>query len=59
MIKLNLTEAEAGAMAGLLDAAVKSLGLRAIRDAAGLMDKLEQAVQAAKDEQNGDSDNHR
>ena len=58
MIKLELTEDEAQALAGLLDAAVKSLGLRAVKDAAVLMDKLEQAVQAGKDEQNGDSDNH-
>lgn len=45
MITIQLTEQELQALAGLLDAAVKSLGLRAVRDATSLLEKLEQATQ--------------
>lgn len=44
MITIQLTEQELQALAGLLDAAVKSLGLRAVRDAASLLAKLETAT---------------
>jgi hypothetical protein len=46
MIKLELTEHEIQALAGLLDAGVKALGLRAVKDAATLLDKLEAATQS-------------
>jgi hypothetical protein len=46
MITLTLTEQEVQALAGLLDAGVKALGLRAVKDAATLLDKLEEATQA-------------
>jgi hypothetical protein len=45
MIKLELTDQEIQALAGLLDAGVKALGLRAVKDAATLLDKLEAATQ--------------
>jgi hypothetical protein len=45
MISLSLTEQELQALAGLLDAGVKALGLRAVKDAASLLIKLEAAAQ--------------
>lgn len=45
MIKLELTETETQALAGLLDAGVKAVGLRAVKDAATLLAKLEAATQ--------------
>ena len=51
MITLHLTEAEIQALAGLLDAGVKALGLRAVKDAASLLTKLEEATQQ-KDQPN-------
>lgn len=45
MITISLTEQEFQALAGLLDAGVKALGLRAVRDAASLLAKLEDATQ--------------
>ena len=45
MITLTLTEQELQALAGLLDAGVKALGLRAVKDAASLLTKLEEATQ--------------
>ena len=45
MIKLELTEQETQALAGLLDAGVKAIGLRAVKDAASLLHKLETATQ--------------
>ncbi len=44
MITLNLTEQELQALAGLLDAGVKAIGLRAVKDAATLLDQLEEAT---------------
>ena len=44
MIKLELTPEETQALAGLLDAGVKAIGLRAVKDAASLLHKLEQAT---------------
>ena len=45
MIKLELTETEVQALAGLLDAGVKAIGLRAVKDASTLLEKLEAATQ--------------
>ena len=45
MITLQLTEHEVQALAGLLDAGVKAVGLRAVKDAATLLSKLEEAAQ--------------
>ena len=52
MIVLELTEQEAQALAGLMDAGVKSLGLRAVKDAATLLEKMEAATQT-KEPHNG------
>ena len=46
MTTLQLTDHEIQALAGLLDAGVKALGLRAVKDAATLLAKLEEATQA-------------
>lgn len=51
MITLTLTEQEIQALAGLLDAGVKAVGLRAVKDAASLLEKLEAATQ---ENDNGD-----
>lgn len=52
MIKVELTEQELQALVGLLDAGVKTVGLRAAKEAAILVDKLESAAQAAQSETN-------
>lgn len=50
MIKIELTDQELQALAGLLDAGVKALGLRAVKDAATLLDKLEEATKSQEPE---------
>jgi hypothetical protein len=45
MITITLTEQEVQTLAGLLDAGVKAIGLRAVKDAAALLAKLEEATQ--------------
>ena len=50
MIKLELSETEVQALAGLLDAGVKAAGLRAVKDAATLLEKLEAATQHLQEE---------
>jgi len=45
---IELTEAEFQAMAGMIDAAVKAAGLRAVKDAAALVVKMEAAQAAAE-----------
>lgn len=45
MTTIQLTDQELQALAGLLDAGVKALGLRAVKDAASLLAKLEEATQ--------------
>lgn len=45
MTTIQLTDQELQALAGLLDAGVKALGLRAVKDAASLLTKLEEATQ--------------
>jgi len=52
MITLELTNDELQALAGLLDAGVRATGLRAVKEAAALLEKLEAATQP-KDEDNG------
>jgi hypothetical protein len=49
MTTLQLTDHEIQALAGLLDAGVKALGLRAVKDAATLLAKLEEATQPKQD----------
>jgi hypothetical protein len=44
MHKIELTDAELQALVGLLDAGVKALGLRAVKDAAALLEKIEAAA---------------
>jgi len=51
MIKLELNEEEMAALAGLLDAGVRATGLRAVKDAAGLLEKIE----AAQEQTDGDN----
>lgn len=53
MITLQLTEQEIQALAGLLDAGVKAVGLRAVRDAASLLEKLEEATAPKEETDNG------
>ena len=55
MITLKLTEAEMQALAGLMDAGLRATGIRAARDAAVLLQKLESAVEAAKAAQQSDN----
>ncbi len=45
MTIIKFTEDELQALAGLLDAGVKALGLRAVKDAATLLAKLEEATE--------------
>jgi len=45
MITLELTNDELQALAGLLDAGVRATGLRAVKEAASLLEKLEAAAQ--------------
>lgn len=47
MIKIELTNDEIQALAGLLDLGVKSAGLSAVKQAASLLVKLEAAVAEA------------
>lgn len=54
MIKLELTKEELQALVGLLNAGVQATGLRAVKDAAVLIDKIEKAVEVAN---KGDEDN--
>jgi hypothetical protein len=49
MITLTLTEQEVQTLAGLMDAGVKAIGLRAVKDAALLLEKLEAATQEEQD----------
>jgi hypothetical protein len=44
MIELNFTEQELQSLINLLDAGVKAVGLRSVKEAAGLLEKLEVAV---------------
>ena len=48
MIKIELSEQELQALVGLLDAGLKTIGLRGAKEAAALVDKLEAAAQVAQ-----------
>ena len=52
-ITLELTEAEFQALAGLIDAGVRASGLRSVKEAAVILEKLEKAAgsQAASEEE--------
>ena len=52
MITIDFTDEELQALAGLLDAGVRATGLRAVKEAARLLEKLEAATQE-KEEDNG------
>lgn len=56
MFTLKLTETEMQALAGLIDAGVRATGLRAVKDAASLLDKLEVAQREAAPEQEKEVD---
>lgn len=47
MITLTLTNEELQALAGLIDAGVRATGLRAVKDAATLLEKIEKAAAEA------------
>lgn len=44
MIKVEFTDQELQALVGLLDAGVRASGLRGVKEAAVLLDKLERAA---------------
>lgn len=47
MIKLELTQDELQSLVGLLNAGVQATGLRGVKEAAVLLDKIEKAVEVA------------
>jgi uncharacterized protein YjgD (DUF1641 family) len=47
VITITLTQDELSALAGIMDAGVKTLGLASVKQAASLLTKLEAAVAAA------------
>jgi hypothetical protein len=47
VITITLTQVELTALAGIMDAGVKTLGLASVKQAASLLAKLEQAVAEA------------
>ena len=51
MHKIELTDQELQALAGLLDAGVKALGIRAVKDAATILEKLEAVASQPQGEQ--------
>lgn len=53
MIKLELTNDELQALVGLLDAGVKAVGLRGVKEAAALITKLEEAASNIPEEVKG------
>lgn len=52
MITVIFTKVELENLAGLMDAGVKSIGLRAARQAADLADKLQKAIEKSEKENN-------
>lgn len=54
MITLTLTEQETQALAGLLNAGVKYIGLPAVKDAVTLLERLEAATQSTEEMTDGD-----
>jgi len=57
MKTITLTDQELEALAGLLDAGVRATGLRAVKDAAQLLEKLEAAAAPTDDTLFSDEDN--
>ena len=51
MITLELTEEQAQALAGLIDAGVRATGIRGVKDAAELIEILDQAVQQSQNKE--------
>lgn len=51
MIKIELTNDELQALVGLLDAGVKAVGLRGVKEASALLAKLEEAASALPEPQ--------
>lgn len=49
MFTITLTESELQALAGLLDAGVRATGIRAVKEAATLLEKLEAATTNAEE----------
>lgn len=54
MITLELTKEELASLAGLLDAGVRAIGLRAVKDASGLLEKIEAAAGEVNDDPDAD-----
>lgn len=56
MFTIELTENEMQALAGLLDAGVRSVGLRGVKDATNILQKLEEAAnkEISVDEKEGE-----
>jgi hypothetical protein len=50
MYKIGFTQQELQTLSGLLDAGVRAVGLRAVRDAAALLEKIETAVAESQNE---------
>lgn len=48
-IVLGLDDSEMQALAGLIDAGVRATGLRSVKEAAALLDKIEKAVAEARE----------
>lgn len=46
MIRIELTQAELTALAGLIDAGIRATGIRGVKDAAAIVAKMEAAAQA-------------
>lgn len=54
MYTITFTDTELQALAGLLDAGVRASGLRAVKDAASILTKLEETTNnASKENDNG------
>jgi hypothetical protein len=49
VIKIELTQDELTALAGLMDAGIKATGLNSVKAAASILTKLEDAVKAANE----------
>lgn len=50
LITLELTETEIQALVGLIDSGLKATGLRGAKDAVNLIEKIEAAILANKEE---------
>jgi len=55
-MQLELTETELQALAGLIDAGGKAVGLRGVKDAAVLLEKIEQAANQQPEPNDGNHD---